>query len=104
MIADQGEARNLTDRSKPCHTPTMPDGPTTHELSERIARLEERMETMRAEHRADMERIVGDQRAANEKLLKENEKLSKELAQRDRALLLAILGMIALAVAILKFA
>ncbi len=55
------------------------------------------METMRAEHRADLERIAGDQRAANEKL-------SKELAQRDRALLLAILGMIALAVAILKFA
>ncbi len=31
------------------------------------------------------------------------ERLSKELAQRDRALLLAILGMIVLAVAILKF-
>ncbi len=32
------------------------------------------------------------------------ERLSKELAQRDRAMLLAIFGMIALAVAILKFA
>lgn len=75
----------------------MPGGPTTHELSERIARREERMKTMQAEHRADMERIAGDQKTANERL-------SKELAQRDRALLLAILGMIAPAVAILKFA
>ena len=55
------------------------------------------MKTMQAEHRADMERIAGDQKTANERL-------SKELAPRDRALLLAILGMIALAVAILKFA
>lgn len=75
----------------------MADGPTPHVLSERIARLEERMKTMQAEYKTDIERLAGDQRTANERL-------SKELAQRDRALLLAILGMIALAVAILKFA
>ncbi|MDE0406596.1 MAG: hypothetical protein OXN81_01955 [Alphaproteobacteria bacterium] len=55
------------------------------------------MKTMQAEYKTDIERLAGDQRTANERL-------SKELAQRDRALLLAILGMIALAVAILKFA
>ena len=44
------------------------------------------MKTMKAEYKTDIER------------------LSKELAQRDRALLLAIIGMIALAVALLKFA
>ena len=51
-----------------------------------IAVLEERMKTMQAEYKTDIER------------------LSKELAQRDRAMLLAILLMIGLAVAILKFA
>ena len=64
----------------------MTDEPTPHELSERIVRLEERMKTMQAEYKTDIER------------------LAKELAQRDRAMLLAIFGMIALAVAILKFA
>ena len=44
------------------------------------------MKTVQAEYRTDIER------------------LSKELAQRDRAMLLAIFGMVALAVAILKFA
>jgi len=64
----------------------MTEGPTPRELSERLARLEERMETRKAETEAGFER------------------LSKELAQRDRAMLLAIFAMIALAVAILKFA
>ncbi len=64
----------------------MSDGPTQQELSERLARLEERMDTRKAETDTGFER------------------LSKELAQRDRAMLLAILGMVALAVAILKFA
>ena len=62
----------------------MTDEPAQQELSERMARLEERMDTRKAE--TGFERI------------------SKELAQRDRAMLIAILGMIALAVAILKFA
>jgi len=64
----------------------MIDGPTQQEFSERLARPEERMDTRKAETETGFER------------------LSKELAQRDRAMLLAILGMIALAVAILKFA
>ena len=63
----------------------MTDGPTPHELSERIVRLEERMKTMQAEYKTDIAH------------------LAKELAQRDRAMLLAIFGMIALAVAVLKF-
>ena len=58
----------------------------THELSERVARLEERMETRKAETEAGFER------------------LSKELAQRDRAMILALIVIIGLAVAILKFA
>ena len=63
----------------------MIDGPTPQELSERIARLEERMETRKAETEAGFER------------------LSKELAQRDRAMILAMIVIIGLAVAILKF-
>ena len=51
-----------------------------------VSVLKERMETRKAETDTGFER------------------LSKELAQRDRAMLLAILGMIALAVAIIKFA
>ena len=30
------------------------DGPTPHELSERVARLEERMKTMQAEYKTDI--------------------------------------------------
>ncbi len=59
---------------------------TEHELSERIARLEERMKTMQADYKTDIAR------------------LAEESAKREIRLLLAILGMIALAVAILKFA
>ncbi len=69
-----------------CDTPPMTDGPTQQELSERMVRLEERMDTRKAETETGLER------------------LSKELAQRDRAMLISILGMIALAVAVLKFA
>lgn len=37
------------------------DGPTPHELSERIARLEERMKTMQAEYKTDIARLAEDQ-------------------------------------------
>ncbi len=39
----------------------MTDGPTPHELSERIARLEERMKTMQAEYKTDIARLAEDQ-------------------------------------------
>ncbi len=38
----------------------MTDGPTPQELSERIARLEERMKTMQAEYKTDIERLAED--------------------------------------------
>jgi len=56
----------------------MGDAPDSHELNLRIARLEGRIKTMKAENETGFER------------------LSKELAQRDLALILAV--------AILKFA
>ena len=63
----------------------MTDGPAPHELSERIARLEERMKTMQAEYKTDIAR------------------LAEEMARRETRLILALAGIIALAVAILKF-
>lgn len=38
----------------------MADGPTPHELSERIVRLEERMKTMQAEYKTDIARLAED--------------------------------------------
>ena len=38
----------------------MTDGPTPHGLSERIARLEERMKTMQAEYKTDIARLAED--------------------------------------------
>ena len=60
-------------------------GSQADDLSGRVARLEERMNTMKAENQAGFE------------------KLSKELARRDRTMLLAIPAMIGFAVALLKF-
>ncbi len=61
----------------------MTDEPTPHELSERIARLEERMKTMQAEYTTALERIAGDQKAVLERTSGDHktaiEKLSKEL-------------------------
>ena len=93
----------------------MTDGPTPHELSERIARLEERMKTMQAEYKTDIARLAEDMArrdaardtdAARRDAARDTEASRRDarLAERDRAMLLAILGMIALAVAILKFA
>ncbi|MCY4259367.1 MAG: hypothetical protein OXC91_03795 [Rhodobacteraceae bacterium] len=52
-------------------------------LPERLARLEERMKTMQAEYRTDIARLAED------------------MAKRETRLLLAIAGMIGLAVAVL---
>ena len=51
------------------------------------------MKTMQADYNTDIARLAED-----------NAKHDARLEERDRAMLLAILGMIALAVAILKFA
>ena len=61
------------------------DGPSPHELSERIARLEERMKTMQAEYKTDIARLAEDN------------------ARRETRLILALIGIVAAAVAILKF-
>jgi len=55
------------------------------ELNERVARLEERMKTMQAEYRTDIARLAED------------------MAKRETRTLLAIAGMIGLAVTILGF-
>ena len=59
--------------------------PTPHQLSERRARLEERMETM------------------NERYDKGWALMREDMAKRETRLILAMAGMIGLAVAILKF-
>jgi len=55
------------------------------DLHERVARLEERMKTMQAEYRTDIARLAED------------------MAKRETRTLLAIAGMIGLAVTILGF-
>ena len=70
----------------------MAEGPSPHELSERLARLEERMKTMQAEYKTDIARLAED--AA---------KRDTETARRETRLILALIGIVAAAVAILKF-
>ncbi len=60
--------------------------PAPHQLSERMARLEERMETM--SKRYDKGWVL----------------MREDMAKRETRLILAMAGMIGLAVAILKFA
>ncbi len=61
----------------------MSEAPDNHELARHLVILEERMKTMQAEYKTDIER------------------LAKELAQRDRGMMLALLVMIGLAVGII---
>ena len=75
----------------------MTDGPPPHELSERIARVEERMKTMQAEYKTDIALLA-------KTLSEDMAKRDTEAAKRETRLILALAGMIALAVAILKFA
>ncbi|MCY3981453.1 MAG: hypothetical protein OXE76_16320 [Alphaproteobacteria bacterium] len=82
----------------------MTDGPTPHELSERIARLEERMKTMQAEYKTDIARLAEDNAKRDARLAEDMGKRDTEAARRETRLILALAGMIALAVAILKFA
>ena len=61
------------------HPSTTTDGPTPHQLSERIARVEERLKTMQAEYEGALER------------------LSRQLAERDTANTRWVVGSIAVA-------
>ena len=63
----------------------MTDGPTPHELSERIARLEEAMKTMKAEYETGLAR------------------LEAKIAEAKVTVIVATLGIVGLAVALLKF-
>ena len=61
----------------------MTDGP---KFAERLARLEEGMKTMQAEYKTDIARLAED------------------MAKRETRLLLALIVIVGLAVAVLKFA
>jgi len=62
------------------------------DLQVQIARLEERMNTMQAEYKTDIARLAEDMA-----------KRDTEAARRETRLILAILGIVGLAVALLKF-
>ena len=77
----------------------MTDEPTPHQLSERIVRLEgkleaqeERMKTTTAKNESALDRLRADMATHRE-----------DAAKRETRLILAMAGMIGLAVAILKF-
>ncbi len=65
---------------------------TEHELSERIARLEERMQTNQAEYKTDIARLAEDMA-----------KRDVEAAKRETRLLLAIGAMLAVGFTALGF-
>lgn len=68
----------------------------THELSERLARLEERMKTMQAEYKTDIALLA-------KTLAEDNAKRDTEAAKRETRLILALIGIVGAAVAILRF-
>ena len=77
----------------------MTDDPNIHDLAQQIARLEgeikaqeERMKTMTAENESALDRLRADLATHRE-----------DAAKRETRLILAMAGMIGLAVAILKF-
>ncbi len=66
------------------------------ELPQQVAVLEERMNTKQAEYKTDIGKLSGEYKTAIERL-------RTDMAIRDKQLLLAIFGMLALAVAFLGF-
>lgn len=66
------------------------------ELPQQVAVLEERMNTKQAEYKTDIGKLSGEYKTAIERL-------RTNMAIRDKQLLLAIFGMLALAVAFLGF-
>ena len=67
-----------------------------HELAQKHAVLEERMNTKHAEYKTDIATLAG-------KIDTLMEGIKAEMARRDKQMLLAIFGMIALAVTLLTF-
>ncbi len=76
----------------------------SHEFDKRLAVLEERMKTLNAENASAQERLNATMerfRTDMADLRTENANRDKEVAHRETRLILAIAGMIGLAVAIL---
>ena len=72
------------------------DGPTPHELSERVARLEERMKTMQAEYKTDIALLA-------KTIVEDNAKHDTEAAKRDKDNLRWQVGLWIAAIVVLGF-
>ncbi len=70
--------------------------PSIEALARQVTALEERVNTKQAEYKTDIATLAGKTEAAMERL-------RTDMAIRDKQLLLAIFGMLALAVAFLGF-
>ncbi len=67
----------IADGRYPCEYRATIDGPTPHELSERVARLEERMKTMKAEYKTDIALLA-------KTITEDNTKRDTEAVKRDK--------------------
>ena len=74
----------------------MKDGPTPHELSERTARLGERMKTMQAEYKTDIALLA-------KTIAEDNAKRDTEAAKRDKDNLRWQVGLWIAAIVVLGF-
>ena len=81
----------------------MPDGPAPHELSERTARLEERMKTMQAEYKTDIALLAKTIAEDNAKRDTEAAKRDTEAAKRDKDNLRWQVGLWIAAIVVLGF-
>ncbi len=75
--------------------------PTTHELAKEIAVLRADMNTKQAEYATAAERLTGETRSAIDRLQTDMARRDVETGKRENRLLLAILGGIAVATAVL---
>ena len=79
------------------------DGPTPHELSERIARLEERMKTMQAEYKTDIARLAEYMAKRDTEAAKQAAKRDAEAAKRHKENLRWQIGLWVAAIVVLSF-
>ncbi len=77
----------------------MGEAPDNHDLARRLAVLEERMNTKAAETESALDRLRADMAARDTDAAKRE----TDAAKRETRMLLAIAGMIGLAVAVLGF-
>ena len=75
--------------------------PDTQELDRRLAVLEERMKTMQAEYAGTLDRFRAETTSALDRLRADMASRETEGAKRETRMLLAMAGMITLAVAVL---